>query len=165
MTSPKVAPVRLVVTGHSATNQSRVLIDGAATNVSMRSEGVASTTIWHTERSPANIAIGDTVEDMGARNIGFAPPKTGSRLVVIDFPPNNPRWMHRTETLDYVIVLSGSIDMEMDESTISLRAGDIVIQRGTNHAWCNRTDRPARLAVVLLDAEPLGIGDPTGSTP
>ena len=52
------------------------------------------------------------------------------------------------------------IDMEMDDSTVTLRAGDVMVQRGTNHAWVNRGNVPARLAIVLLDAKPLGIGRP-----
>jgi uncharacterized cupin superfamily protein len=79
---------------------------------------------------------------------------------VIDFPPGNPGRMHRTETIDYVIVISGEIDMDMDDSTVHLRAGDVMVQRGTNHAWVNRGTAPARVAFVLVDAKPLGIGHP-----
>ena len=68
--------------------------------------------------------------------------------------------MHRTETIDYVIVMSGEIDMEMDNSTVKLKAGDVMVQRGTNHAWINRGSVPARVAFVLVDAKPLGIGKP-----
>ena len=68
--------------------------------------------------------------------------------------------MHRTETIDYVIVISGEIDMDMDNSTVTLKAGDVMVQRGTNHAWINRGKERARLAFVLVDATPLGIGHP-----
>jgi quercetin dioxygenase-like cupin family protein len=68
--------------------------------------------------------------------------------------------MHRTETVDYVIVIDGEIEMDMDDSTVQLKAGDILIQRGTNHAWANRSGKPARVAFVLVDAQPLGIGSP-----
>ena len=68
--------------------------------------------------------------------------------------------MHRTETIDYAIVLSGEVEMEMDDSTIKLKAGDVLVQRGTNHAWINRGTKPARVAFVLIDAKPLGIGHP-----
>ena len=50
--------------------------------------------------------------------------------------------------------------MDLDDSTVKLRPGDIVVQRGTNHAWCNRSDKNARMAVVLIDAKPLGFGNP-----
>jgi uncharacterized cupin superfamily protein len=68
--------------------------------------------------------------------------------------------MHRTETIDYIVMLDGEIDMDMDDSTVKLRAGDVMVQRGTNHAWVNRSKAPARMAIVLLDAKPLGIGHP-----
>jgi uncharacterized cupin superfamily protein len=68
--------------------------------------------------------------------------------------------MHRTETIDYVIVIEGEIEMDMDGSSVKLRAGDVMVQRGTNHAWANRSDKRARVAFVLVDAEPLGIGSP-----
>ena len=72
--------------------------------------------------------------------------------------------MHRTETIDYVIVMEGEIEMDMDDSSVKLRAGDIMIQRGTNHAWANRSGRRARVAFVLVDAKPLGIGNPVTGT-
>ena len=72
--------------------------------------------------------------------------------------------MHRTETIDYVIVIEGEIDMDMDASTVRLKAGDVMVQRGTNHAWANRGDKRARVAFVLLDAVPLGIGAPVTGT-
>jgi uncharacterized cupin superfamily protein len=68
--------------------------------------------------------------------------------------------MHRTETVDYVIVLEGEIEMDMDRSTVKMKAGDAMVQRGTNHAWANRSGKRARVAFVLLDAAPLGIGHP-----
>jgi uncharacterized cupin superfamily protein len=68
--------------------------------------------------------------------------------------------MHRTESIDYVIVLDGEIDMDMDNSTVTLKAGDVMVQRGTNHAWANRSKARARVAFVLIDAEPLGVGKP-----
>lgn len=61
--------------------------------------------------------------------------------------------MHRTETVDYAVVLSGAITMLLDDQDISLKAGDVVIQRGTNHAWCNRSDKPCVMLFVLIDAE------------
>ena len=68
--------------------------------------------------------------------------------------------MHRTETIDYVIVLAGELEMRMDDSTVKLKAGDVLVQRGTNHAWINRGAEPARVAFILIDAKPLGIGHP-----
>jgi quercetin dioxygenase-like cupin family protein len=97
---------------------------------------------------------------MGARILGTSPPANGTRFSVLDIAPGNDRFMHRTESLDYVIVIEGEIEMDMDDSTVKLKAGDILVQRGTNHAWANRSDKPARVAFVLVDAQPLGIGSP-----
>jgi quercetin dioxygenase-like cupin family protein len=157
---PSYPPIRRVVTGHDARNVAKVIKDGPATNAKYPSPGTVSTLIWCTDGAPADIAVGEGVEDMGARILGTAPPPSGTRFAVIDFPPGNHAHMHRTETIDYVIVLEGRIDMDMDDSTVSLKAGDVMVQRGTNHAWVNRGTERARVAFVLIDAEPLGIGKP-----
>ena len=156
MTNPNWSfpPVRRVVTGHDGNNLAKVLIDGPATN-HKGTEG-RSTLMWITDRNPADIAVGETVEDTGARIVGTPPPANGTRFCVIDFPPGNHPHMHRTETVDYVIVIEGEIEMDMDNSTVKLKAGDIMIQRGTNH----RSNVRARVAFVLVDAKPLGIGKP-----
>jgi quercetin dioxygenase-like cupin family protein len=157
---PEYPPIRRVVTGHDARHVAKVLMDGAATNWKTSSPGTVSTLIWSTDGTPADISVGETIEDLGARILGTAPPANGSRFAVIDFPPGNTGRMHRTETIDYVIVIAGEIDMDMDDSTVHLRTGDVMVQRGTNHAWVNRGTVPARLAFVLIDAAPLGIGHP-----
>ncbi len=157
-------PIRRVVTGHDTAGVAKALIDGPATNAKYPASGTVSTLMWCTDQMPTDISIGITPEDMGARIIGTAPPAHGSRFCIIDFPPGAPAIMHRTETLDYVIVLAGEIDMDMDDSTVHLKAGEVLIQRGTNHAWANRGSVPARVAFVLLDAQPLGIGHPVQGT-
>jgi quercetin dioxygenase-like cupin family protein len=162
--TPKFPPVRRVVTGHDANNVAKVLLDAPATNARRPETGIVSTLMWITNRNPADIAVGEKFDDMGARIVGTAPPANGTRFCVIDFPPGNPPHMHRTESIDYVIVLAGEIDMDMDNSTVKLAAGDVLIQRGTNHAWANRSGRPARVAFVLVDAVPLGIGKPVLGT-
>src|SRR6266851_8153389 len=162
--SEQYPPIRRFVTGHDADHLAKVLMQGPATNAKYPSPGTVSTLIWSTDRTPADIAVGEEIEDLGARIIGTAPPRNGTRFAVIDFPPGNEPRMHRTETIDYVIVLEGEIEMDMDASSVKLKAGDIMIQRGTNHAWANRSGKRARVAFVLVDAEPLGIGTPvTGS--
>lgn len=157
---PDYPPIRRVVTGHSEANVAKVLIDAPATNAKYPSPGTVSTLIWCTDHSPAAIPVGEMPEDMGARILGTAPPPNGTRFAVIDFPPGNTPHLHRTETIDYVIVLEGEIEMAMDDSTVQLQAGDIMVQRGTNHAWANRSLKRARVAFVLIDAEPVGIGKP-----
>ncbi len=152
-------PIRRVVTGHAPSYVAQVLIDDSASNA-RSGAGTISTLIWCTDQMPVDIPVGIHVEDMGERVLGTAPPRNGTRFVIIDFAPGNTAQMHRTETLDYVVVLEGTIEMDMDDSVISLKAGDVLVQRGTNHAWANRSDKRARLAFVLIDAKPLGIGSP-----
>jgi naringenin degradation protein FdeH len=165
MTEPKpdYPPIRRIITGHEG-DVAKVLIDAPASNAKFPSPGTVSTLIWCTDGAPAAIPAGTAIEDMGARILGTAPPAKGTRFAVIDFPPGNKPHMHRTETVDYVICLEGEIDMDMDQSTVTMRAGDIMVQRGTNHAWANRGKSRARVAFVLIDAEPLGVGKPVVGT-
>src|SRR5260221_9851246 len=113
-----------------------------------------------TERAQAYIRDGKEPGFLAVHILDPAPPANGTRFAVIDFPPGNQPRMHRTETIDYVIVLEGEIEMDMDDSTVKMKAGDVMVQRGTNHAWANRSNRRARVAFVLIDAAPLGIGHP-----
>ena len=160
MSTANYPPIRRVVTGHDRNSVAKVLTDDKATNAKFPQPGLVSTMMWCTDNAPAKIPVGEKIEDMGARILGTAPPAKGTRFAVIDFPPGNHPHMHRTETVDYVIVIDGEIEMDMDDSTVKLKAGDIMIQRGTNHAWANRSSKRARVAFVLVDAEPLGIGQP-----
>jgi quercetin dioxygenase-like cupin family protein len=118
--------------------------------------------IWCTEATPTPIPVGEDVEDMGLRILGTPPPPNGTRFTVNEFPPGSSSPMHRTETIDYGVVISGEIEMQTDDESVTLRAGDVVVQRGTNHRWVNHGSVPARIAFVLIDAEPLGIGSPVG---
>jgi len=153
-------PIRRIVTGHDAGKVAKVLMDGPAGNVKFPAPGTASCTVWCTDETPADVAVGERIEDFGARELTIPPPANGSRFGIVDFAPGNARFMHRTETIDYVIVMAGEIDMDMDDSTVKLKAGDVMVQRGTNHAWVNRGQTTARVAFVLIDAKPLGIGKP-----
>ena len=106
-------PIRRVVTGHDGARVAQVLIDAPATNAKYPQPGQVSTLMWCTAGAPAEIPIGEKPEDMGARIIGTAPPPSGTRFTVIDFPPGNQPHMHRTETIDYVIVMEVEIEMDM----------------------------------------------------
>jgi quercetin dioxygenase-like cupin family protein len=102
----------------------------------------------------APAALGQS-DDLRDRISGTAPPAGGSRIGVLDIAPGNSKHPpHRTDTVDYVICLFGEVDLDLDDSRVTLRAGDILVQCGTNHAWVNRGDQPARLVFVLLDAVP-----------
>ena len=169
--------VRRIVTGHRADGRSSVLIDAAAPNVKQRKAGNASTLLWVTEESPASVS-GTT--DRAQTQIAVPPPRNGSIFRIAEFPPHTggevrdnetvlrdfgigadvrrghaPRHpaIHRTRSIDYVVVLEGEIDLLLDEGEVRLRAGDVVVQRATNHAWINRGDAICRLAMVFIDAE------------
>ena len=104
-------PIRRVVTGHDKNNLAKVIMDGPATNHKGGASGAQSTLMWITEGAPAEMPIGENVEDLGARILGTPPPVNGTRFAVITFPPGNPGRMHRTETIDYVIVLIPAVTL------------------------------------------------------
>ena len=170
-----VQPTRRVVTGYDASGRAIVLIDGAAPNAKLRrATGLTSTLLWVTDRSPAD-NFGSA--DAAAREIGVAPPPRGSIFRVVDFPPaaefgavDNAAMlremgiasgqggarhagMHRTRSIDYAVVISGEITMLLDDSEVHLKAGDVLVQRGTSHAWVNRGRENCRIAFVLIDAK------------
>ncbi len=152
--------IRRIVTGHGAAGEAMIWIDGDATNHKFPNDKITSTLMWSTDASPTQL-LGS--EDEGARILGSAPPLNGSRFTIMEFRPGNEANLHRTDTVDYVICLAGEIDMFLDDTRfITLRAGDILIQRGTLHAWANRSDKPCRLAVILLDAVPKREGSVSG---
>jgi quercetin dioxygenase-like cupin family protein len=154
----KTSPVRRVVTGHDGQKKAKIIHDSIATNVSQR-PNAASTTIWCTDSVPVELPLSGG-DELGDRLINSGTPPNGTRLMVMDLFPGCHGALHRTDTLDYVIVLEGEVEMLLDESSVTLRAGDILIQQGTIHAWTNRTESHARLAIVLVDAKPLGAGFP-----
>jgi quercetin dioxygenase-like cupin family protein len=154
--------IRRVVTGHDRAGKAKVLIDAPATNVKLAPGSPnKSVLMWVTDEMPCAMPIGEQIADEGDRILGTPPPENGTRFCVIEFGPHQNGQMHRTETVDYVIVISGRIDMKMDgDEMVTLKAGDILVQRGTNHQWDNPYDEPSRVAFVLIDAKPLGIGHP-----
>lgn len=155
----KVPPVRRVVTGHDPHKKAKVIHDEPAVNISTR-PNASSTTIWCTDSVPVRLPAQGGGEDMGARRLNSGTPPNGTRLMIMDLFPGCQGAMHRTDTLDYVIAIEGEVEMLLDDSSIVLRAGDVLVQQGTVHAWTNRTTKHARLAIVLVDAEPLGSGYP-----
>lgn len=152
--------MRRIVTGHDERGAAVVLIDGVATNRRVSPSGNSSTLMWCSDAMPADIAVGEAIEDMGARVLGTPPPVNGTRFTINEIMPGAEAVMHRTESLDYAIVIEGDVEMDLDNSTVKLGAGDVLVQRGTNHAWVNRSTKPARIAFILIDAIPLGVGHP-----
>lgn len=145
-------PIRRIVTGHDAAGKAIVVSDGNATNIKRPDDKVSSTLMWVTDQAPSDLlAEGDA----GARIVGTAPPEGGTRFAVLDIQPGNTfHGQHRTDTVDYVICLLGEVEMALDDEVVKMKSGDIMIQRGTNHAWMNRSAAPARIAFVLIDALP-----------
>ena len=126
-------PIRRIVTGHDASGKAKVLIDAPAANVKSSRPGQFSTLLWCTDGAPAAMPIGEDAEDMGERRLGTYPPERGTRFMISEYPPGNIPRRHRTETIDYIIVLSGEIEMDLDDGEkVTMGTGDVMVQRG---AW------------------------------
>jgi len=141
---------RRIVTGHDAEGRAVILHDSAAPNVKHRPSGLVSTLLWTTGESPADVSRKD---DRAAREIGIAPPERGSIFRVVDFPPGAKGEMHRTRSIDYAVVIEGEIDMLLPGGAVHLRAGDVLVQQATDHAWENRGGSNCRVAFILIDAK------------
>jgi hypothetical protein len=175
--------VRRVLTGHDSGGKSTFIADGLAPNVKEMASmpGLALTDLWETTGAPAD---NDGHADAATRPVRLEPPKNGTILRIVEFPPDSA-WrqnadareafksigaghapdkksadpmMHRTSTVDYIIVLKGEIHAIMEQGETLLRAGDILVQRGTNHSWSVRGHEPCIVAAVLVNAKPLSFG-------
>lgn len=175
---PNQADLRRIVTTRDHTGSAVVLSDGTCPRQAVRPvSGNTSRLIWVTQSVPADIS-GEA--DQGDIEIGTQPPAGGTIFRIVDYPPEPqevraldpgfrqqeigadtpakgrpPRhpMMHRTRSVDYAIIMEGEIDMLLDNSEVHLKAGDVVVQQGTNHAWVNRSDTMCRIAFVLVDAK------------
>ena len=145
------SPIRRIVAGHDESGKSVVISDGDATNFRQHGER-RSTLMWATKETPADFL---DLDDAGQWNLGTPPPSGGTRFCIIESAPGATYpAMHRTDTIDYVICLKGEIAMDLDDSTVLMKAGDVLIQLGTNHGWRNESDEPALVAFVLVDGKP-----------
>ncbi len=149
--------VRRVITGHDGNGKAIVTIDEAAKHVFVGRPGAQGINVWTTEGFPAN---NDGAEDAGLRKVGTTVPN-GTIFRILEFSPGLAARNHRTDSIDYIVVLSGEIDMELDESTVHLKAGDVMVQRGTIHNWVNRGTAPCVLAVILIAAKSVEAGGKT----
>ena len=150
-------PPRRVVTGHDEAGRAVVISDKRMENAASARPGAAASVVWTTDTIPADNS-GD--EDGAGRAVGTAL-AGGTVFRVIEYKPGVAPRVHRTDSIDYAVVISGEIDMQLDGSEVHLRAGDVVVQRGTIHNWVNRGDRPCVMAFVLIDAKPVTIGATT----
>ena len=139
---------RRVVTGHDAQGRSVVLSDGP-TPRNHENEFAIFHELWNTRAMPAPVA--PTEREPTERPLVTPPDPNGTivRITVIKAGERSP--MHRTESIDYGIVLEGEITLVLDDSEVTLRAGDVVVQRGTDHAWANRSDAVTKVAFILVD--------------
>src|SRR5260370_25510167 len=173
-------PMRRIPTGHNAQGKSIILSDGPSPHVLELAgmPGLALTNLWVRDGPPARNAGS---ADAAARPVVLEPPARGTIFRVVDFPPDAAMaaamdrgkafeamgaghamdpgaarhpGMHKTSTVDYALVLDGEIWALMDEGEVLMRAGDCLVQRGTNHAWSNRSDPPCRVAFILRHAHP-----------
>lgn len=180
---PKQGKIRRVVTGHDENGKAIVIEDRLAPSVHTNPlrPGHISVDLWKTTASPVILRNTEPDPMTGPRQIHPVPHGTVFRISEIAPETEAVRnmsteqakavframgnekastaeqgrhpFMHRTETIDYAVVLSGEITMLLDDQDVVLREGDVVIQRGTNHAWSNRSDKPALMLYVLIDGQ------------
>jgi mannose-6-phosphate isomerase-like protein (cupin superfamily) len=171
------ADIRRVVTGLDDSDKAIVLFDSRLTLKAPESRP-PSVNLWITGSSPAGFSFKD---DAALKPIGLSPPDNGSKITVVEFPPLDPAaeakmdpnlmmkvvgdhaparglpvkhpMMHRTRTVDYAVILSGEIDMMLDDTVVPVKAGDVIVQQATNHAWINRGTQPCRILFVLMDSK------------
>jgi len=169
--------IRRVVTGLDANNKAVVMFDS---RVPLQSGpyGLTSTNLWVTNSYPLGFSFKD---DTSAIPVGVSPLDNGTKFRVVEFPPLDAATeakmepgflmkavgtvaparglpvthplMHRTRSVDYAVVLSGEIDMMLDDSVVHLKPGDTIVQQATNHAWVNRGTQTCRILFVLMDSK------------
>jgi quercetin dioxygenase-like cupin family protein len=145
---PSTIP-RRVVTGHDERGVSVFASDGPVPVRRTAPDGALFYEIWGTAATPA--PIGADAPDPTAGMLSVPPAPNGTKIRINEFPPGVVSPMHRTQSVDYGIVLSGEVVLVLDDSDTVLGAGDVVVQRGTNHRWENRSDQTARMAFILID--------------
>jgi hypothetical protein len=175
-------PTRRIVTGHDAQGRSIILKDEPAPSVfePKARPGEAITELWRTGAAPSSNRGNDDPCAAPPTAPQLMPPKLGTVFRIVDFPRDaevksadegklfaefgaagaqakdgRHAMMHKTATVDYALVIEGEVVAVMDVGETVMRAGDVLIQRGTNHAWANRSERPCRMAFILVDAEAL----------
>ena len=150
--------VRRIVTGHDAKGKAVVATDERITAVSRRiGKNITGCEMWSTDQMP----VDNSEEAAAAQRAGFIKRYNyvgtgqGTSFRITEWAPGHARFTHRTETVDYAILLSGEIDLELENNeVVHLKPGDVVIQRGTTHTWVNRGSVPAVTAFILIDAKP-----------
>ena len=160
--------VRRVVTGHDATGKSTVSRDEVLTAVSRgQGGGISGCEIWSTDRMPVDNSptaeAGQRTgfvkrDEPGLQHNNYVRTGGGSLIRIVEWAAGHQRFTHRTETVDYILILSGEIDLELDgDKVVHLKAGDTLVQRGGMHTWVNKGPDPCIMAGVLIDATPVTV--------
>jgi quercetin dioxygenase-like cupin family protein len=155
---------RRVVTGHDQRGVSVFADDGPVPVVRTAPDGALFYEVWGTGAMPApvsaiepdptvpsNTVPSNTVLSNTGSAVTVPPAPNGTKIRINEFPPGVVSPMHRTQSVDYGIVLEGEVVLVLDDSETTLRPGDVVVQRGTAHRWENRTEATARMAFILID--------------
>ncbi len=171
--------VRRVVVGHDPQGRAVALFDGSTVPKQRSPGGNAVLNLWVTSEFPVDLT---GAADKAEAKVGVPPPANGTIFRIVEFPPGSITTVaaphsdqsktltamgidpatqgyarhpdtHRTKTINYAIILDGEIDMLMDDSEVHLKAGDVLVQQGTNHAWVNNSGKNCRIAFVLIDAK------------
>jgi quercetin dioxygenase-like cupin family protein len=146
--------IRRVITGHDSSGRAVVKIDEVARNLVSSRPGATAGVVWTTEGFPVD-NTGE--EDAGLRKTGTTL-DNGTVFRILELAPGVTPRNHRTDSIDYAVVMSGEVDMELDDATVHLKAGDVLVQRGTIHNWVNRGTEPCVIAFVLIAAKPVTVG-------
>ena len=141
--------VRRVVTGHDENGKAIVEIDEISQNVVSKRPGQMSTVVWATNSYPPDM---DTDQDISAE-VSTTTIPDGVVCRIARFDPGVAPRVHRTTSVDYAIVLSGELDMKLDDEVVHIKAGDVLIQRGTVHNWINNGTEPCMMAFILIDSK------------
>jgi quercetin dioxygenase-like cupin family protein len=146
---------RRVVTGHDASGRAVVQIDEVPKNLASSRPGAIACVVWTTEGFPVD---NTGKEDAGLRKTGTTL-DNGTVFRILELAPGVTPRNHRTDSIDYAVVISGEVDMELDDAKVHLKAGDMLVQRSTIHNWVNRGTEACVIAFVLIAAEPVTVGD------
>ena len=149
--------VRRVVTGHDANGRAIVQIDEVAKNITSSRPQQSAAVIWTTEGFPID---NSGTADTSGRKVGTTL-ANGCVFRVVEFGPGVAPRNHRTDSIDFAVVMAGEIDMQLDDSVVHLKAGDVLVQRGAIHNWVNRGKEPCVIAFALVDAKPVTVGGKT----
>jgi quercetin dioxygenase-like cupin family protein len=153
--------VRRIVTGHDAAGKAVIASDERMVGSTRAGRGgIARCEIWSTDRMPVDNSDAAAVAQREGlvKRYNYVGSGQGTVVRITEFAPGSPKFMHRTETVDYAILLSGECDLELDDGkTVHMTQGDVVVQRGTMHAWVNNGTQPCVFAFILIDADPVSV--------